>query len=251
MPMALELAAQPLTANCARLFADRDHLLLGISPFNSYFTRDRIAELTRWAAKEFRHIQFHLPDTPSIFTLLALGFPEDKARKRAHENGLKMRNRIRDAITLAGLPDADSRIVNWAYVDTDPAFLALHREVLALFDIDSTFREQCLETSRNVLRHRLPAGTEPEIEQCVIAARYFLAELPLFLDTPGIVGSESSLYAYHRRTPFLDALFRHDLPIRPSARQGYLTLSPSPETIADDGHDRLHHGDIARHGARQ
>ncbi|WP_366914439.1 tRNA-dependent cyclodipeptide synthase [Nocardia sp.] len=57
------------------------------------------------------------------------------------------------------------------------------------------------------------------------------------------IGSDSSLYAYHRRTPFVDALFQHELPIRPRPHQGYIKLSlPGPEPIAAGTHD----GDRAR-----
>lgn len=223
MPTACEVAAQPLTANCARIFAARDHLLLGISPFNSYFSRERIAEATGWAAREFAgRVQFHLPDTPSEFTLRALGMCEEKARKRAHENGLKMRNRIRDGLGAAGLGGVDERVIGWDRLEASPAFQALHGRVCALFDSHRGFRELCLETSRNVLRHRLPGDAEPTLAQCQLAARYFLAEIPLLLDTPAIVNCESSLYAYHRRIPFVDALFHGELPLRPSQAQGYL-----------------------------
>ncbi|WP_069159603.1 tRNA-dependent cyclodipeptide synthase [Nocardia altamirensis] len=229
MQTALELTALPLTPNCAELFARRDHVLLGISPFNSYFKRARIAELTRWAVSEFAYVQFHLPDVPGVFTLRALGLPEHKARKRALENGLKMRNRIRDGLASAGLSGLDARVVDWAYLEANPVFVDLLREATELFAYDAAFRDLCLETTRNVLRHRLADGSEPTIEQCELAAQYFLADIPLLVDTAGIVGSETSLYAYHRGIPFIDALFRRELPMQPVAGQGYLTVLASGE----------------------
>ncbi|MFD6157548.1 tRNA-dependent cyclodipeptide synthase [Nocardia sp. NPDC060256] len=224
MRTAVELTALPLTPNCAELLARREHVFLGISPFNSYFKRARIAELTRWAAAEFAYVQFHLPDVPCVFTLRALGLPEDKARKRAHENGLKMRNRIRDALGSAGLSGLESRVIDWTYLAENPVFAELHREAQDLFATHQEFRDRCLETTRNVLRHRLPDGAEPTADQCRLAAQYFLADIPLLIDTAGIVGSESSLYAYHRNIPFIDALFHRELPMQPVARQGYLTV---------------------------
>ncbi|MFG1792827.1 tRNA-dependent cyclodipeptide synthase [Nocardia sp. NPDC049149] len=229
MQTALELTALPLTPNCAELFARRDHVLLGISPFNSYFKRVRIVELTRWALGEFAYVQFHLPDVPGVFTLQALGLPADKARKRVRENGSKMRNRIRDGLAAAGLSDLDARVVDWAYLEENPVFVDLLREATDLFASDAVFRDLCLETTRNVLRHRLTDGSEPTIEQCRLAAQYFLADIPLLVDTAGVVGSETSLYAYHRVVPFIDALFRRELPMQPVARQGYLTVRASGE----------------------
>ncbi|MBL1073959.1 hypothetical protein JK358_06090 [Nocardia sp. 2] len=42
---------------------------------------------------------------------------------------------------------------------------------------------------------------------------------------PAIAGSTTSRYAYHRRIPFVDALFHHELPIHPRNTQGYLILT--------------------------
>lgn len=215
----------PLTANCAHILASRDHVCLGISPFNSYFTRARIAELTRWAANEFTEVQFHLPDEPSEYTLRALGFTADKARRRAHENGSKMRNRIRDGLDSADLDGLHARVLDWKFLSANSAFLDLHKRTHYLFDTDRVFRALCLDTTRDVLRHRLPDGIEPDQRQCDIAVEYFIADIPLLLDTPAIVGSPSSLYAYHRTIPFIEALFNRELPLRPHPAQGYLILS--------------------------
>lgn len=54
--------------------------------------------------------------------------------------------------------------------------------------------------------------------------RYFLAELPLCLDTPQITGVAESLFCYHQVPAFLDDLFHHRLALRPAAGQGYLRL---------------------------
>ncbi|MFE3193864.1 tRNA-dependent cyclodipeptide synthase [Nocardia sp. NPDC059240] len=217
-------AVQPLTANCAHIFEGRGHLCLGISPFNSYFKRARIAELTRWAADEFHRVQFHVPDVPSEYTLQAIGFPAEKARRRAHENGSKMRNRIRDALDSAGLDGLDARVLDWKYLSTNPAFLDLHKRTHYLFDTDPVFRALCLDTTRDVLRHRLPDGVEPDRRQCDIAVEYFIADIPLLIDTPAIVGVTSSLYAYHRAIPFIEALYNRELPLRPHPTQGYLII---------------------------
>ncbi|GHE39178.1 hypothetical protein GCM10018771_19570 [Streptomyces cellulosae] len=52
--------------------------------------------------------------------------------------------------------------------------------------------------------------------------RYFLAELPLFLDTPRIAGVAASVFCYHQVPVFLDDLFHHRLALRPVSGQGYL-----------------------------
>jgi len=62
-----------LTENCAKNFKRREHGCFGISPFNSYFSEDRIRELARWGTREFKSIHFFVPDVPSVYTLEAQG----------------------------------------------------------------------------------------------------------------------------------------------------------------------------------
>lgn len=49
-----------------------------------------------------------------------------------------------------------------------------------------------------MLAGELPAGQAPDEEQVEHAVRYFLAELPLFIDTPAIVGAGTSVFCYHK-----------------------------------------------------
>ncbi|WP_051854651.1 tRNA-dependent cyclodipeptide synthase [Streptomyces sp. NRRL B-1347] len=87
------------------------------------------------------------------------------------------------------------------------------------------FRDLCLDASRCVLAHRMPG--EPTEDQVGEAVRYFLADIPLLVDTPQITGAETSVYVYHRTTPFVEALFEHRLPWSPSPHQGYVVLRPA------------------------
>ncbi|GGV37241.1 hypothetical protein GCM10010245_59310 [Streptomyces spectabilis] len=218
--------AEPLTANCRRLADLAQHACVGMSPFNSYFKRARVVELCRWVLPRFDRVHFHLPDVPSQYTLTATGIPADKARKRAHENGLKMRNRIRDGLLhTTGHEDAGPYLLDWEHLRTKEAFQRLHREAQRWFTADLAFRDMCLSASRSVLAHRMPA--EPREAQVHEAVRYFLADIPLLIDTPQITGAQTSVYVYHRATPFVEALFEHRLPWSPSPNQGYVVLRPT------------------------
>ncbi|MEW2528061.1 tRNA-dependent cyclodipeptide synthase [Streptomyces sp. NPDC047071] len=233
--------AEPLTARCRGLAELAQHACVGISPFNSYFKRARVVELCQWVLLRFERVHFHLPDGPSQYTLTATGIAADKARRRAHENGLKMRNRIRDGLVHATGPatglaaghatglaiaqmDTDPFLLDWEHLRANAAFQELHRQARHWFAADPAFRAMCLDASRRVLAHRMPGEpTEGQVEEAV---RYFLADIPLLIDTPRIAGVETSVYVYHRTTPFVEALFAHRLPWPPSPRQGYLVLRP-------------------------
>jgi len=61
---------RPMSLHCTQLLARRTHACFGISPFNSYFTTERITELARWGLNEFRGMHFFVPDVPAAHQVL-------------------------------------------------------------------------------------------------------------------------------------------------------------------------------------
>ncbi|WP_375641145.1 MULTISPECIES: tRNA-dependent cyclodipeptide synthase [unclassified Bartonella] len=57
--------------NCSRLIAMKQHLMIGISPFNTRFSEKCITELICWAAKKFKDIDVLLPDIESAMLLIS------------------------------------------------------------------------------------------------------------------------------------------------------------------------------------
>ena len=93
------------------------------------------------------------------------------------------------------------------------------------FHTDQVFAAQCLEASRWVLDKRLPRGTGPTQEQLRSAVWYFLAGLPLFIDTAGIVGAPRSIFGYHQSSQFLRRLYRRELSWHPVPNQGFAVIT--------------------------
>ncbi|WP_406465807.1 tRNA-dependent cyclodipeptide synthase [Streptomyces sp. NBC_01622] len=83
---------------------------------------------------------------------------------------------------------------------------------------------------------KLPDGQRPSAVQVDLAVRYFLAELPLFLDTPSVVGTASSLFCYHQPPEALRRLYGRELVLRPAAGQGFGIVTPvEPAVTATAG----------------
>jgi cyclo(L-tyrosyl-L-tyrosyl) synthase len=118
-----------------------------------------------------------------------------------------------------------------ARLHENETYQRLHDDVTRLFHEDNAFRGETMASSEWVLAKRLPAGQEPTERQRLLAVRYFLAELPLFLDTPAITGVPASVFVYHQRVAFLERLYRGELARRPSAAQGFLVLTAAEAAV--------------------
>ncbi|MGW5051418.1 tRNA-dependent cyclodipeptide synthase [Actinokineospora sp. NPDC004072] len=220
--------ARPLSIQCKQSLTHRTHVCFGISPFNGYFTTERITELAQWGLGEFSAVHFFVPDVPAAYTLEALGYPRERAAHKARRQGQYLRNKIVRALTELGVSEPDRLILGWSELDANRRYRRLLGEARRLFDRDPRFRAACLEASRWALDQRLPPGSEPTADQLRTAVHYLLTELPLFADTRGIVGTTSSVFCYHQCIPFLHQFYRGELAWRPTAGQGFAVVTPTP-----------------------
>ncbi|GHE39883.1 cyclo(L-tyrosyl-L-tyrosyl) synthase [Streptomyces cellulosae] len=218
--------ARPLSGACVDLLARAEHACLGISPFNSYFSVQRIKGLAVWAHERFEQVDFFVPDAPSAYTFQALGYASEKAAWKPRRQGQHTRNRNRTALDMLGVAEGAGHVWGWAELEGNASFARLHAEGHELYAGDEEFRRACREVRGWVLSGRLPAEAVPNVRQVECAVRYFLAELPLFVDTPAIVGAETSVFCYHRPSDILRRLYGRQLARHPAPVQGFAVVVP-------------------------
>ncbi len=221
------MTVEPLSTACAAVVERGEHACFGISPFNSYFSTARIRELAAWGLARFERVDFFVPDVPSAFTFEALGYTPQKAAWKARRQGQYTRNKIAAALGSLQVADAGARVLGWAELEGNAAFGRLHAHGQQRYTEDASFRDACREASGWVLAGKLPAGQTPDAEQIERAVRYFLAELPLFLDTPSIVDAGISVFCYHQPPAVLRRLYAGELGWRPAAGQGFAVVTPT------------------------
>lgn len=217
---------EPLTENCRRILDQGVHVLIGISPGNSYFSEQRITDLLRWAAHAFRRIDVIIPDAAEVETRLALGYPEDQAHRKARGSANRIRNRAVRACITAGVPTDRTRILLLSDIAKRPDYQAARWRCEEGLADDPELREICLRPARHILRTHLK-GREPTAEQTERAMGYLLAEMPLMLDTPGLLCVESSSLIYHQHMEFFDRIVLGKSPLSMSERQAFVVVRPA------------------------
>jgi cyclo(L-tyrosyl-L-tyrosyl) synthase len=238
------MRGQALTDYCAKNFEQREHCCFGISPFNSYFSEERIRELALWGKREFGSMSFFVPDVPAVYTLEAQGYSRDKAEWKARRQAQYLKNKIRKALASCSISDdeASEMILDWERLTSIPRYTNLLDEVTALFETNENFRASCLEASRWVLMQKASDSEQLTERSLEIAVKYFLSEIPLFKDTAGIVGKAASVFCYHQRVKFLENFYERKLAYAPSANQGFVILNPSKiedAVIANVKHENI------------
>jgi cyclo(L-tyrosyl-L-tyrosyl) synthase len=197
------------TERCKSVFDRRHHAVLGISPFNSYFSEQQIAYLYQWASLNFKTVQLYVPDVPTVFTLQALGYEDKKAKKKANRQCSYLKNKIFRALDSCGIEENrwPSFLICHSNLNDNVTYQKKYAWCCHQYEKDPVFREGCLSSSKWVLSNQLSEGQEPTEMMLATAVKYFLAELPMFLWSPEILNKPSTAFCYHQCPDFLRQLF--------------------------------------------
>src|SRR3990167_5816384 len=80
--------------NCEQIYTKKEHALLGMSPFNSYFSEENICRLIQCGKRNFSSFNIFIPDTLPVYTFLALGYENSKAINKTKRQIAYLKNKI-------------------------------------------------------------------------------------------------------------------------------------------------------------
>ena len=229
------MIVEPISGNSQRILGTATHVVLGISPFNSYYSEERIRELAEWGCDNLAAAHLFVPDVPTTYTLRALGYSEKKATKKARRQANYLINKIQRALAAMGIDDgtAATMLLTWDTLSANPRYQALLDEANDAYRTDAEFQHDCRSEVIRVLKGRLEPSQALTPQNLDLAAQYFLCEMPLFVDTPAILEQPASVFAYRECGPLLRKLYDGEYRYSVSDRQGFAVLTCS----LDDGID--------------
>lgn len=223
--------ARPFSDRCRQVWQRGDHLLIGVSPGNSYFSPQRIAELVHWARDFFAAVDIVYADLHVDTQYAAFGHTPEQAQRRAAKEIKATARRIHRGVAEAGWEEVRVRALS--EFRPDPGYQRLVAVIEDALRHDPVFREAAEGMARSFLGARLPEGTGPSSEQLAAGLRYICAELPFFLDTPALLDVPSSVTVYHVELPLTPVLFGRSEGLRAAPGQGYAVVRPAvPQAIA-------------------
>ena len=153
------------------------------------------------------------------------GYPPEKAERKARRQANYLKNKIRRALAALGvsIADAGDMIVSSERLEGNERYRSKLEESRQVFAEDADFHRDCLASSSWVLENQ-SNGKPVEGPSLRLAANYLLAEMPLFVDSVGILEQDASVFCYHRCIPLISDLYRGRYGLRPSVNQGFTVL---------------------------
>ena len=208
------------------LYEKKEHVLLGISPFNSYFSEEMIGHWIQWAERSFASFNIFLPDTLPIHTFMALGYSQEKAQSKARRQAAYLKNKVIRALSNRRLTDINPKdlIIDMGFLEKNEAYNLLKDNCYRLYNKNPNFKKECDQCTEWVLNGHTTNALHSVNRN--IAVQYILDEMPLFMDTPSILNTTSSLFSYHQTPQFMNYLYTNHIQNKFIAlNQGFIELS--------------------------
>jgi tRNA-dependent cyclodipeptide synthase len=188
--------AHPYTDACAAIVDRAEHVVIGLSPFNGYFSAIAIQRMIAWGCRHFRKVDVLLPGYEAIYTLTAAGVAPIDATRKLRRELLRLRNTSLRSLQDHDVEQPQQRIRSWTRLLENRSYLALRQQVRRSYHEDFSVRQACRNAAINAVEGAM--GRRPDERQLAQAVHYPLAELPFFVDSPAIYGVRSSVFAYPR-----------------------------------------------------
>lgn len=182
-------------------FSKKEHALIGVSPFNGYFSAINMEILFKWANENFDNFSIFTMDKASKYNLMAMGYEEEQAIKKTKKQDQHLYNKVVRCLINIGFGEEESRkkILLISHLKENERYLKLYKECLGLFENNASFRLDCLNASKCIFANKVEVVTE---ESTRIAVNYLLEELPIWLNTPYILGIRTSVFVYKDLPPY-------------------------------------------------
>ncbi|WP_234774231.1 tRNA-dependent cyclodipeptide synthase [Mycobacterium tuberculosis] len=217
---------RPFTQQCQIIHTEGDHAVIGVSPGNSYFSRQRLRDLGLWGLTNFDRVDFVYTDVHVAESYEALGDSAIEARRKAVKNIRGVRAKI--TTTVNELDPAGARLCvrPMSEFQSNEAYRELHADLLTRLKDDEDLRAVCQDLVRRFLSTKVGPRQGATATQEQVCMDYICAEAPLFLDTPAILGVPSSLNCYHQSLPLAEMLYARGSGLRASRNQGHAIVTP-------------------------
>ena len=202
--------------------------LVAISPFNSYFSSEKILEIFEWVNGHYEDFGIFFPDKISKYNLEAIGYDEAKLHQKVIKQDNHTLNRINSALNIFKEKHPDKTkipIYTISVLKEIPLYRDLYNHYLNMFYNNKDFRLACQSMVQLFLTNKIPAIDTDDFQSSVatyMASQYLLFEMPVMMSMADIIKVKSCDYVYHDMSSFLKQL-SSDKTIMP-ANQGFLVL---------------------------
>ncbi|WP_233402114.1 tRNA-dependent cyclodipeptide synthase [Marinomonas ostreistagni] len=220
------------TVRCDEIIKAGEHVFVGISPFNSRFSKEYVGALINWSLTKFNQVDVLIPcEKEASRLLIASGYSEHKALKKTNREIKRHLKNLDEILSSSPIKYHSIRVIKFSDFYESEDYINVRKEVEEAYQNDALFRRSCLDMSRQAILGRLRGVGQDENhleeDNIDLALPYIFAELPFYLNTPSILDVSKSTLIYHRSWPIGEGLFSGSYLLKVSDKQSYGLVTPT------------------------
>ena len=184
------------------IYEKKKHALIGISPCNSYYSKERIEQIVGWVLEEkFQDFHFFIGEGMWFYNFQSFGYDPVLSQKKMKEKNQQLLSKLKPILKKYNV--SEEKIIRQKVLQLNPHYPLLLARSHVLIDQDAILAKILREISLQ-LRN---TGQQPTSVYPELAMKGFALELPLLLNTPGILQVPSSLFVYHQNNNMYEYLY--------------------------------------------
>lgn len=188
----------------------KQHVLFGISPFNSKFNESYINEMLLWGFNNYINVDVLHPYEEARYLLMGCGDDEGKAKKKSRKEYCRVERVIDNYLLTTGSSLFSKKIIKFHDFYNNSTYKSILEKVRRNYHEDEGFHYVCLEQSRKaIMQRKRSVNNHAEITQfdLDIAVEYIIRELPFILSPSLLLSVDNNIHiSYYCTWPVLDYL---------------------------------------------
>jgi cyclo(L-tyrosyl-L-tyrosyl) synthase len=189
-----------------RHLLEKSHCVLGISPFNSFFSEENITTLLNWANTQFRSFQVFIPDQISYYNFVQLGYSEGKAKQKVRKQDNYLYNKIIRGLEMLGIKDEEKQcnaIIKLSDIKNNTIYKNVLSHYKNLLQENEEFRRLYQATTKAIIE----SYTTDFDALDIMRNNYLIEELPLLTHIGKILNIENTVFVYKSIIEILVSLY--------------------------------------------
>lgn len=186
------------------IFSKKEHVLVGISPCNSYYTKIRIEQILIWVlAQGFKNFHFYTGDEMWFYNYQAFGYSAQEARTKMQEKNKQLLAKLRPLLQKYQI--SEDRIIYFDTLIQNENYRKYRAEYEKLIIEDQFF----FQTISALVQHLKNTGQRKDLLYPHFAYQAIALELPLILRFPNLFHCDSSLFIYHQNNSMYEYIYHN------------------------------------------
>lgn len=214
----------------------KEHVLFGISPFNTKFSELYINNMLDWGFENFRHVDVIHPHEEAKYLLMGCGNDEVKSKKKSRKEFSSINRIVEDYMKERSCGLCYGQIMKFSDFYDCPVYKDIYDRGVGEFKKYPDFKELCeQQTEKAILSRKAAVGDELRVKQqdMDIAVEYIMREIPFIVSPSELLGTDSTVHiSYYAGWSVADYLYKMARDVKASSKSGLMLKDHSYSKVA-------------------